>query len=330
MTRMSQATPKMPKNAHAGAYTTWHRRLGARHWYAICTAFARICRTPVATFMTILVIGLALTLPAGLLLLLGQAQQLIDKSYQHSQISVFIAEGTQAAEVEDIVSQLSYDRRIKQARYITPEKVMQEFQAAAGIGAWTQQLGESPLPGIIEITPAYYLTDNKSIDELINELKQLPNVELAQLDIEWMHRLQAIIDVVRQAAMLLLVLVGIGVVMIVANTIRLVQELYRSELEIMRLVGASHSFVTRPFVYSGLFYGVLGGIISWLVLDFFIVWLAPAMQIIFNLYNTNMVMSELSVTTLLSLVLVGAIFGVIGSLCSVFVFSLKQEREILI
>lgn len=328
--KSSHATTKPRANANQGVYLSWHQRLLLQHLYALSAAIGRISRTPIATFMTIAVIGLALALPAGLIFLLGHAQSMIDKSHQGTQISVFVEQGSTEREVNELRSKLSQDPRVSNTHYISPDAVMRQFQEAASIGEWTHQLGENPLPGIIEITPAYHRYKTDAIEQLVDELKDLPNVEIAQLDVEWMNRLQAIVDIVHRAAMLLLILVGTGVILVIANTIRLVQELYRHELEIMRLVGAGQGFVRRPFVYTGLFYGVLGGIVAWLILDFFIVWLREPLQNVFHLYNSNLIFRELDFKTLMVLVGVGALLGLIGSLSSVFIFSMKQEREILL
>lgn len=325
-----QSNHRPRANAKRGVYFAWYQRLLVQHSYALSAAIGRISRTPIATLMTIAVIGLALVMPAGLLMLLNQAQTVVEKSRQNSQISLFVAQTMTDTEIDTLLADVSNDRRVSDARYISPSEVMQEFQVAAGIGEWTQQLEENPLPGIIEITPAYHLYKAEAIMHLVDDLKQLPNVEMAQLDVEWLNRLQAIVNMVYRAAILLFVLVGVGVVLIIANTIRLIQELYRDELEIMRLVGADFSFISRPFVYSGLFYGILGGIVAWLILDFFIVWLREPLQNIFLLYHSSMTFSELNLASLVWLVAAGAVLGLIGSFSSVLLFSCKHEREILL
>lgn len=327
---MNYSLSKLGLNANQHMYLNWFQRLLSQHGYALSAAIGRLSRTPVATCMTIAVIGLALALPAGLLLFLGQAETIIEKWHQGTQISVFVEQAVTQSDIEKLVDQLRQDQRIANIRYIPPADVMQQFQEATGVNEWSRQLGDNPLPGVIEIVPAFQKVNSKSIEGLVTELKQLPKIEIAQLDVEWLSRLQAIIDLIKQALLLVLVFIGVGVVLVVANTIRLIQELYRHELDVMRLVGATQRFISRPFIYSGLFYGILGGITAWLILDFFIVWLHAPLEHVFYLYHADVLLSELDLYTLIILVSVGALFGFMGSLSSVFLFSLKQERETLL
>ncbi len=316
--------------ANHDRYLTWYQRLLSRHRYALSSAIGRISRTPIATFMTISVIGLALALPAGLLLLIHQTQRLTQYSSQGTQISIFLKQTSDQGTIDRLLDQLSQDPRVISAHYLSPTEVMEQFQNAAGIERWVNEFDENPLPGVIEIIPAHQLYNVAAINQLVDELKQEPQVDIAQLDLEWITRLQAIIAVIRQATWLLLGLIGVGVSLVIANTIRLIQELYRDESEVMRLVGASQGFIRLPFTYTGLFYGVFGGIVAWLILDFFLLWLRQPLQEVFNLYHSRLQASELDIRILLILITVGAIFGLIGSLSSVFIFSLKQEREIIL
>ena len=327
----SVTTPTLsPVHANPDRYLTWCQRLLSRHRYALSSAIGRISRTPIATFMTIAVIGLALALPAGLLLLIHQVQRLTHHASQGTQISIFLKKNSESSTIDKLVNQLSQDSRVISAHYLSPDEVMEQFQSAAGIERWVNEFDENPLPGVIEIIPAHQLHGVAAIKQLVDELKQEPQVDIVQLDVEWIMRLQAIIAVIQQATWLLLGFIGVGVSLVIANTIRLIQELYRDESEVMRLVGASQSFIRLPFTYTGLFYGVFGGIVAWLILDFFLLWLRQPLQEIFNLYHSRLQASELDIKTLLILITVGALFGLIGSLSSVFIFSLKQEREIIL
>ena len=311
------------------AQLTWYRRILSQHTYAVSLAIGRISKTPFATLLTILVIGLALALPTGVLLVLSSSQALINKLDNGTQISLFIESTMTTAEVQQLEQQLSHDQRVAKVRYIAPSEVMRSFQSALGIRENAHSMEESFLPGILEIVPAYQKYKSEQIAQFVEELKQLPGIEVAQLDIDWINRLQAIMNIIEQAALLLLILVSTGVMLIIANTIRLIQELYRDELEIMRLIGANNSFVRRPFVYTGLLYGIFGGLVAWLILDFFLVYLRQPLQDLLNLYMNQASVSELDFQTLIILTMIGAVFGLIGSLISVFVFSLKQENEII-
>ena len=325
-----KAFRKSGGHADRNMYATWYRRLFVEHLYALGTALARLSRTPVATLMTVAIIGVALALPAGMLLLSDKAQGLLDKWNHGTQVSVFLEQGISQHEVSSIMQFLDEDRRVATVKYIPADEVLEVFRAATGMGDWVNKLDDNPLPSMIEITPALRLYKLAAIEQLVKELSAYPHVDIAQLDVEWVNRLQGIIEVIRQAARLLMTVICIGVLLVIANTIRLVQELYRDELEIMNLVGATHRFVRRPFFYAGIFYGAMGGIIAWLLLDTFTLWLSGPIMSVVQLYQADVTMQELGVKSLLMLVGAGAGLGAFGALSSVFFFLRKQEREMMI
>ena len=201
---MSHNAKPSKTNAQQNVYLKWYERILLQHLYALCTALGRLSRTPIATFMTIAVIGVALALPSGLLSVLGQAQKLINKWNQGTQVSIFLEPGASDIEVSRLMHDLGQDRRVAKVNYLPPSQVLKEFQDAAGLGNWSKKMRSNPLPGIIEITPAYHLYKLSAIEQFVKTLKQHRGVDTAQLDIEWVNRLQSIIAVVSKAALLLI------------------------------------------------------------------------------------------------------------------------------
>lgn len=239
-------------------FTLWRKR----HWEAFKISFNKVKRTPFATILTVSVIGISLALPMLLLVLLRNAQHISSGWAEGTQISVFIKMDEPDDVVQQLINQLQADPEIASVSYVSPEEGLRQFQAASGISNLQNALPANPLPGVLEVKPAPAMQNPQAVAQLVEQLKQLPQTDVVQLDMQWVNRLFAILTLVRQAVIGLAVLLGIGVVLIIGNTIRLATESSRVEIDVMKLIGATNAFVRRPFLYTGVLYGVAGGVVA--------------------------------------------------------------------
>lgn len=309
-------------------YQKWWKLLAFRHFQACLTAIGRLSRTPIATFMTVAVIGISLALPMGLFLFLKNVEVLMEGWWTGTRISVFLKVDTRQHYIEQTIELLKKDHRIAQVDVITPEQAMREFQSVAGFEDVIKHLPENPFPTVLQIQPAVKVQSTEDLNILVTDLQSLPFVDIAQLDMEWVKRLALIIEVVQRAVQALAFLLGIGVILVIGNMIRLASEYYRNELEIAKLVGATNAFVRRPFLYTGAFYGIMGGVLAWLCLDFVVSWLRVPLHELALVYESDIKIHELDIFSVLALIGSGLFLGLIGAYFAVRHFLRLHEIEL--
>ena len=153
--------------------------------------------------------------------------------------------------------------------------------------------------------------------ELLTKLEREPEISFGRLDIEWLERLQAVVRLLERTVMAIAALLVLAVVLVIGNTIRLAIMNRRSEIEVMKLVGATEAFIQRPFLYTGIWYGVIGGILAWLIINLLVWYLDSALAELLGLYGSQLEMKSLTFTELLQLVGLASFLGWLGSYLSV-------------
>lgn len=236
-----------------------------RHLQTLVGALGHLSKQKLATVLTMLVIGIALALPACLHLLITNAQQASGDWNRAVDISVFLKRSTSQAEARQLADRLRQRRDIAQIDFIAADQALQQFRRDSGFGAAIDALTDNPLPHTLILHPKAEFADAGHLQGLAEDVRAMPAVDLVQLDTAWVNRLHAILDGVRRAVLLTASLLGVGVMVIVGNTIRLDIQNRRAEIEVTKLVGGSDAFVRRPFLYSGFWYGFGGGLIAWLL-----------------------------------------------------------------
>jgi cell division transport system permease protein len=237
----------------------------ARHLQTLIGALGRLSQQKAATVLTILVIGIALALPACLHLFIANAQTATGNWNQSIDISVYMKMPTSVDEARRLADRVRQRRDVATVQLITAEDALKEFRHDSGFGAAIDALTDNPLPHALVVRPKGDYATAAHLEELADDIRALPSVELVQLDIAWVNRLNAILEAIRRGILLTAALLALGVMAIVGNTIRLDIQNRRQEIEVTKLVGGSNAFVRRPFLYSGVWYGVGGAIVAWLL-----------------------------------------------------------------
>ncbi|MBA3563660.1 MAG: cell division protein FtsX [Gammaproteobacteria bacterium] len=282
-----------------------------RHAQNLVGALGRLYDQPLASLMTVAVIGIALALPASLYLLVVNGRALTGSLDSAADVSVYLRREISPATAEALAGRLRERADIAQVRIIDPEEALADFQRLSGFGAALDALGENPLPVTLVVRPAH--RQPAAAAALAGELQDLPETELAQIDTEWITRLDALLDIVRRAVALATAILALGVVIIVGNTIRLDIQNRRAEIEIIKLIGASDGFIRRPFLYSGFWYGLAGGLFAALLVDAALWTLSGAVGNVAGLYDSTFALQGLSAGTVLALIGLGALLGWLGS-----------------
>ncbi len=295
-----------------------------RHVQTMIGSLGRLWQQPFAALLTILVIGIALALPACLHALVQNVRAASGGWGNALDISVYMKQTASLEETRQLVDKLSKRRDVDEVRLIEADEALAEFRRSSGFGEALDALESNPLPHALVVRPDAAFRGPEQIAGLTDALRELPTVDIVQLDTEWVTRFNAMLDVVRRVVLLAAALFALGILVIVGNTIRLDIENRRDEIEVTKLVGGSNAFVRRPFLYNGVWYGLGGGLIAWLVVVVAVTLLADPVQRIAGLYGSRFELRGLGAVGAVALVGGGIVLGWLGS----FIAATRELRGI--
>ncbi len=284
-----------------------------RHIQVALNSLGRLYRAPLASFMTAAVLGIALALPSGLYLLTGNLQRLSTQWDGSANFSLFLHKSVTVQQMRTLRKKLAQWPEIDSLRLITPDQALAEFRELSGFGEALDALDENPLPSVITIKPVQNRSDAESAAALLDKLRSLPEVELAQLDLQWVKRFSAIVEIVRRSIWVMAALLGLAVLLIIGNTIRLEIQNRRDEIEITKLIGATNAFIRRPFLYSGIWYGILGAVLAGLLVEFAFLQLHGPVRQLAGLYQSGFSLQTLSLSDAFALLGTGTVLGLLGA-----------------
>lgn len=274
-------------------------------------AARRMRATPASTLMTVLVIAIALALPTGLGVLLNNVRDLTASWGGNAHLSAFlvddVGEQAQRALAEDWLARDD----VRRVEVITPEQALTEYKRLSGFGDVLDALPDNPLPPVITVFPV--ATDPETLKRLRTQLGEADRVDLVQLDIEWVRRLHAMIDVGERMVSALALALALAVMLVVVNTIRLAIESRRDEITVIKIVGGTDGFVRRPFLYTGFWYGLAGGLVAVLLVQISLWWMDAPVNRLAGLYDSEYSLTGLNPGAFLFLPLFAGILGLLGS-----------------
>jgi cell division transport system permease protein len=233
-----------------------------RHAQTLVGSLGRIVQHPFAALMTMGVVAVALALPLFLNLILANARMATSNWNDAFDLSVYMDKKASAERVQALAKQLRSRGDVAAVRIITAEQALAAFRDNSGFGKALDALSDNPLPDTLVVTPTLTASTPQGTTDLKGAIAAMADVQTVQLDTEWVQRLRAMLDVLRRVVLLTGGLLAAGVVLIVGNTIRLDILNRHAEIEVMKLVGASDGFARRPFLYSGVWYGLGGGVMA--------------------------------------------------------------------
>ncbi|MDN5872540.1 MAG: permease-like cell division protein FtsX [Nitrococcus sp.] len=300
-----------PRRSH-GSLRRLFRVWREQHARALFGSLGQFTRSPVSNLMTAGVIGVALALPASFLLLLDNIQTLTAGWQGQPHASLFLKRALDAGEVSRLARQIGARESVTQVRIITPEQGLQELRELSGFRDALTLLQSNPLPPVIEVEPSGTLTPAQ-VDTLIDALAVLPSVEHIRLDRDWLRRLHAIMQLLQRVTWIVAALLGVTVILVVGNTIRLDIENRRDEIVIVKLIGATDAFVRRPFLYSGLWHGLAGGLLACLLVETGHLLLNAPTSRLAGLYGSRFELTGIGFSGSLTLLGCGAFLGLVGS-----------------
>lgn len=284
-----------------------------RHAQVFFYALGQLAKTPVSSLMTIGVIGISLALPSGLYLLIENIQAVTSGLNGSAQISIFLKPKISDSRARLLEKRIRANPNISSVRYITPEQALKEFKHLSGFGDVIDTLDHNPLPTVLVVEPKKSFSSTDNLKNLVNEFSRYPSVEIAQLDLEWVQRLQAILRIIKRGVSMLAVLLGLAVLLTIGNTIRLAILSRRQEIEVIKLIGGTDGFIRRPFLYSGLLQGLFGAITAWFLVEIGLLLLSGPVGRLAHLYGSDFSIKGFQPLSSLAMLAIGTSLGLLGS-----------------
>lgn len=287
----------------------------SHHWHAFALALKRLAITPLGTLLSVAVIGIAFSLPAGIYVLLQNLQALSGQFPGEPQLSVFLRLDTDKEEIDDIETRLKQHSQVAGFRFVPKDSALEQFKESSGLTGIMEGLEQNPLPDAFIITAN--TSSPEALEALSAELAKLSQIEHVQLDSAWARRLESLLKLGRLAVLILAALLSFLLIAVAFNTIRLQILTMREEIEVAKLIGATKSFIRRPFLYFGALQGMVGGTAAWLIISLGIHLTDEPIKDLMQLYEVSFRLYHLSMRDSLSLLFFSAWLGWVGAWLSV-------------
>jgi cell division transport system permease protein len=285
------------------------------HLDTLRESLARLARQPIASALNVVVIGIALSLPAGFYLGLNNLQTFSRQLSSDPQVSIFMAIDASAADVAVVEQQLKSNSEIGRVEFIGRDQALARLKRSAGLADVLANLGRNPLPDAFVVTARS--NDPATLEALHDQARKWPKVEHVQLDAEWARRLDAALNVGRMLVTLLAVLLAVALVAVTFNTIRLQILTRRDEIEVSKLIGATNPFIRRPFLYLGALQGLAGGFAAWAIVAIAVLVLNVQLTDLTGLYGSTFKLEWPGLGDTMILLVFAALLGWMGAWLSV-------------
>lgn len=263
--------------------------------------------------LSVLVIGIALALPAGGYALLQSVRGVLDRATLEAELSVFLKTEAQRQEAQALGETLRRDPRVRTVRFVPREQALRDLKAIEGLAELVGALDRNPLPDAFVVAAR----DPAAVEPLAAEVRKLPEVGSVQADAAWAQRLASLARIGWLALWLLAGLLGVGLAAVTFNTIRLQILTRREEIELSKLLGATDGFIRRPYYYFGVVQGVAGGMVALGAVAAGIALLNQEVVVLARSYGSAFVIPYLSVTEGAALLACAALLGWLGAHFSV-------------
>ncbi|SFM47345.1 permease-like cell division protein FtsX [Marinobacter pelagius] len=299
-------TGRSPWKEQARSYFDHHRKVAK-------DSARRLWKTPVGTGMTWTVMGVALALPVALLLLLTSLQGVSAGWESSARVTAYLQLEVPLEDARGLVDEIRTDSRISDIELVDREQALAEFRANSGLEDALDYLEENPLPHTLLITPDERSRSATGVEALVTFVRGLEGVERVQVDLGWLQRLNAMTDLLARAVWALAILLAAAVILVIGNTVRLAIESRRDEILVAKLVGGTDAFVRRPFLYTGAWYGLGGGVVAWILLQLSLWWLSGPIERLAGLYRSDFTLVGLGLDGVLALIIVAMLLGWLGA-----------------
>lgn len=257
--------------------------------------------------------GVALALPVALLLLLTSLQGVSAGWESSARVTAYMKLDASLEKTRELASEIRADGRVAELELIDRDRALAEFRASSGLDDALDYLEENPLPHTLLVTPEESARSADGVAGLVTFIEGMDGVERVQVDLGWLQRLNAMTDLLARAVWALAILLAAAVVLVIGNTVRLSIESRRDEILVAKLVGGTDGFVRRPFLYTGAWFGLGGGVVAWILLQLSLWWLSGPVERLAGLYRSDFSLNGLSIDGALALIIAAMLLGWLGA-----------------
>lgn len=308
-----------PQGAHS-TKISWFQRAQmffVSHVRQALNSLGELWRTPLASLMTVGVLGLSITLPSTFYILVKNAENIAQNWQQASEVTLFLRKNTPSKDANQLVTKLDLWKEVDGITYIPAAQGLEEFQEQSGLGEALNYLDTNPLPDVILVKPTSQHSSPTAASMLLDKLERERYVESGKLDIKWLERLHGFLDIAKELIYAVALMLFLAVILIIGNTIRLNILSRRDEILVMKLVGATDAFIHRPFMYTGIWYGLLGGLMAWFAVTILLWWMSGSIDSMTAQYDKKFDLTGFDVNALIVMLGVSVFLGLAGSMISV-------------
>jgi cell division transport system permease protein len=285
------------------------------HRLSLGQTLSRLARSPLATALNVVTIGIVLALPLGLYCVLGTLERISGRTSVDPQLSIFLARDAAKADISAIEARLKRAEGVREVRFVSRDAALAQLSRTAGMDVAIAGLRHNPLPDAFVVTLSS--TETALAERLELEFRSLPKVDRVLVDAAWVKRLDALLRLSRTAVVVLSVLLGLSLVAVTFNTIRLQILTQRDEIELCRLIGATHAYIRRPFFWLGSLLGLLGGLAALGIVLAALALLGRGWAELALLYGSTLKLSFPDAGEMLAVLVFSLVLGWLGAYLSV-------------
>lgn len=281
----------------------------AQTYYVLQTVLADLIKKKYATLMTILVIAVSLTVPTVSYLLWKNIHQATTQFYPESELTVYLNKNLSEADTNLVVEKIRQQDGVESLNYVSRQESLNEFKNWSGFGDGLEILDDNPLPAVVIIKPTTDYNESQKRNELRERLDNIKGVQEVRLDNNLMEKLTALSWLIAHVAIVCSILMTVSVFLVIGNSIRSDVYSNRANIEVMKLLGATEHFILRPFIYTGMIYAVLGGLLACIFSAIVIGYFTSAVQYVTDIFAVNFSLNGIMLGELLFLLAICALVG---------------------
>jgi len=301
------AEPRRPRLSMRARSAAWRDQ----HFYGFFSSLGRLAARPWATALTVLMLGFALAMPLLFWLAFNNARDLSGGLREAREVTVFLKPAIEGKAALDFAADLRKREDVAEVVVRTPEQGLAEFRQLSGFGDALDILKDNPLPNVLVVTPRSVPDGDNP--PLVAEIRADARADLVQYDATWRRRLSDILGFGERAVAVIAALLALATLLVIGNTVRMDIQARTEEIAVMQLIGASDGFVRRPFLYSGLWYGLFGGALALIIVIGAEFAIAGPLDRLLASYDHRLALSGLDIVSAVVVIAASSLLGWAGA-----------------
>ena len=286
---------------------------GVQSVYVLRAVLADLLKRKFATLLTVLVIAVSLTIPTVSYLLWKNIHHATTQFYPESELTVYLHKNLSEEDANLVVEKIRQQEGVESLNYISRQESLNEFRHWSGFSEELDVLDDNPLPAVVMIKPSKAFNESQQRNELRENLDKIKGVQEVRLDNDWLEKLTALTWLVAHVAIFCTLLMAVAVFLVIGNSIRADVYSNQSNIEVMKLLGATDQFILRPFLYTGMIYAALGGFFACIFSSLTIGYFTGAVKYLTDIFAVSFNLNGLGLVEFLFLLVVCVIMGYIGA-----------------